>query len=89
MLCFLCNLADEKRNLYHACQKLRFLRCIYVFMITISRFPAAEEYLSCSSAAGRHPSIQAPFWGLSVQARAGFLPRQLLDGTKRMHYASF
>ena len=85
----LCNLADEKRNLFHACQKLRFLRCIDVFMITISRFPAAEEHLSCSSAAGRHPSIQTPFCGLSVQARAGFLPRRWLDRTKPMPYASF
>ena len=70
-------------------KNLRFLRCIDVFMIMISRLPAAEEHLSCSSAAGRPTSIQAPLWGLSVQARASFLPRQLLDCTKRMHYASF
>lgn len=69
-------------------KNLRFFRCIDVFKITISRLPAAEEHLFCSSAAGRHTSIQAPFWGLSVQARAGFLPRQLLDCTKQMHYAS-
>jgi hypothetical protein len=69
-------------------KNLRFFRCIDVFKITISRLPAAEEHLLCSSAAGRHTSTQAPFWGLSVQARAGFLPRQLFDCTKRMHYAS-
>jgi hypothetical protein len=38
----------------------------------------------------RETSIHSStFWGLSVQARAGFLPRQLLDGMRRMHYASF
>ncbi len=42
-------------------KNLRFLRCIDVFMIMISRFPAAEEHLSCSSTAGRHMSIQASF----------------------------
>ena len=42
-------------------KNLRFFRCIDVFKITISRLPAAEEHLLRSSAAGRHPSIQAPF----------------------------
>jgi hypothetical protein len=70
-------------------KNLRFFRCIDVFKITISSLPAAAEHLFCSSAAGRHTSIQAPFGGIVWgRARAGFLPRQLLDGTKRMHYAS-
>src|SRR5438876_3767884 len=37
-------------------QKLRFLRCIYVFMIAISRFPAAEEYLFCCRETSIHSS---------------------------------
>jgi len=49
-------------------KNLRFFRCIDVFKITISRLPAAEEHLLCSSAAGRHTSIQTPFWGWSGAA---------------------
>jgi len=82
-----CNLVDEKRNLFHACQKLRFLRRIDVCIITISRFPAAEVHLSCSSAAGRHP-FKHLFGDCLCEPEPGFLPPRRLDGTKQMHYAS-
>src|SRR5258708_21095636 len=76
-----CNLADEKRNLFHACQKLRSLRRIDVFMITISRFPAAEEHLSCSSVAGRHP-FRHPFGDCLGPRQSRFSPGACAPGIR-------
>lgn len=53
-----------------------------MLMITISRLPAAEAHEKCASAVGRQKHIQATLLRLSVQARAGFIPRWSLDCTE-------